>query len=134
MIEVDEELFVGNHNDAEQFPRDGAVLNVCRKGTEQAPHRFWVPLSDTGANDSRRIIHAVRTAIWLRQNYPKVLIHCSAGLSRSVGIALGAMSVDMGLKKAGLQIAGVHPDAHLDRPFCESVRQAIGDCKSGDLT
>lgn len=88
--------------------------------------RLRIPLSDGGDNPLWKLrIGVITVAELIRSNVP-VLLCCSAGMSRSVCIAAGCLSVVRGITLfEALKLVTSHGPADVSPLILEQVRQAL---------
>lgn len=118
MNEVADEIFVGTVSDAE----DGSLLrdhgiDVVVSLTHNDPDtgtvdRVDVPMLDGPQNEYSAFADAAETVVKRREAGERVLIHCSAGASRSPAVAAAAMArrTDRDLGEAFEQMSARRPE------------------------
>lgn len=93
----DTDVFVGNRLAADPTAHDQqftAVLSVCSAPSPSTTH--YRPLVDGPGNDWVAFEAAVDTARTLMHRDGSLLVHCTAGVSRSVTVLSTALSVERG--------------------------------------
>jgi protein-tyrosine phosphatase len=130
MNEVAEGIFVGTESDADKKPllrKHGidAVISLTHSQPDiEEVSRIDVPMIDGPQNSYEAFAEAVKTVVEQRENGQRVLVHCSAGSSRSPSVAAAAITrlSDTTLNEAFNQIIEHRPETD---PHNALVRQAI---------
>jgi protein-tyrosine phosphatase len=130
MDEVANGIFVGTESEAcdESFLRKHGV-DVVISLTHRTPetgdvNRVDVPMVDGPQNDYEDFTEAVEKVVRQRENGNTVLIHCSAGASRSPSVAAAAIThlTEKNLNEAFNQIIEHRPEAD---PHDALIKQAV---------
>ncbi|WP_396611418.1 dual specificity protein phosphatase family protein [Haloferax sp. S1W] len=91
----DEDLFLGNKHAADSEPHDRTFEFVVSATEDRYPatthHR---PLVDGPGNDWEAFEQAVETVRRLRREEGSLLVHCTAGISRSSALVATALAAD----------------------------------------
>ena len=130
MDQVFSGIFVGTESDAGDEPllrKHGVdvVLSLTHSNPDTGDvNRVDVPMTDGPQNSYQAFAEAVETVVQQHENNHRVLIHCSAGSSRSPSVAAAAIThlSDTTLNEAFNQIIETRPETD---PHDVLVRQAI---------
>lgn len=130
MNEVAEGILVGTESDAGDEPllqKHGVdtVISLTHSNPETGDiTRIDVPMVDGPQNSYQAFAEAVETVIEQRENGRCILIHCSAGSSRSPSVAAAAIThlTENNLNEAFNQVIERRPETD---PHDALVRQAI---------
>lgn len=124
-------LFVGTESDAENasvLRKHGVdvVVSLTHGDTDPGGNVTCVdvPMVDGPQNDPEVFVEAVRKVVERRESGRTVLIHCSAGASRSPAVAAAALTglSDKSLNEAFSQVLRQRPTAD---PHDGLIRQAV---------
>lgn len=116
MDDVADGLFVGTLDDAGNLSRlceygiENIVSLIHAESASEFPSDLTVvnvPMRDGPCNDQQKFQRAVTHALYRLNAGEELLVHCSAGASRSPAVAATALALsdDMGLEVAFEQIA-----------------------------
>ncbi|TKX54570.1 MULTISPECIES: protein-tyrosine phosphatase family protein [Halorubrum] len=130
MDEVGAGIFVGTRSDAEDesLLRDrgvDAVVSLTHDDPDTGSvARVDTPMTDGPQNEYSAFVDAVETVVARREAGQRVLVHCSAGASRSPAVAAAAMTrlTDRGLDEAFEQVLARRPEVD---PHDALVRRAV---------
>ncbi|MFC7076105.1 dual specificity protein phosphatase family protein [Haloarcula halophila] len=133
MDEVAEGLFVGTTEDAsdEALLQEHNIATVVSLTHGEPRSGFLsdvtvesVPMTDGPQNDSQAFTEAVRTVVAHRDSGDRVLVHCSAGASRSPSVAATAITClsETTLNDSFNQVLERRPETD---PHDALVRQAV---------
>ena len=136
MDEVFNGVYVGTESDAGDEPllrKHGVdtVITLTHSNPETGDiTRVDVPMVDGPQNSHQSFAEAVETVIEQRENGRCVLIHCSAGSSRSPSVAAAAITrlSDSTLNEVFNQIVEQRPETD---PHDALVRQAVKITREG---
>jgi protein-tyrosine phosphatase len=111
-------IFVGTVSDAEDEPLlRGRGIEVVISLTHDAPNtgsvdRVDIPMLDGPRNEYSSFADAAETVVERREAGKRVLVHCSAGASRSPAVAAAAMTrlTDRNLDEAFEQVLARRPE------------------------
>jgi protein-tyrosine phosphatase len=134
MDEVADGILVGTEADASDEPSLRAHdVDVVVSLTHRTPRtgdvtRVDVPMADGPRNEFDAFAEAVREVIARRERGDRVLVHCSAGASRSPAVAAAATTqlTEIDLNAAFKRIIDGRPEAD---PHDALVRQAARYCE-----
>jgi atypical dual specificity phosphatase len=132
MDEVTPRLYVGTDDDADDAAtlRDGGITTVVSL-THRSPERTVAdvtvverPMLDGPQNGRGAFAEAVSAARTALEGGETVLVHCSAGASRSPAVAAATLALheDRSLEDAFEQVAARRPAAD---PHPAMIRQAV---------
>jgi protein-tyrosine phosphatase len=136
MDEVFNGIYVGTESDASDEPllrKHGVdtVISLTHSNLETGDIiRIDVPMVDGPQNSYQAFAEAVETVVEEREDGRRVLVHCSAGPSRSPSVAAAAITrlSDTTLNEAFNQIIEERPETD---PHDALVRQAVKITREG---
>lgn len=138
MDEVADDMFVGTEADAsdEGLLRTHSI-DVVVSLTHATPEtgavaRVDAPMMDGPRNSYETFVDAVRTVVSKCDSGESVLIHCSAGSSRSPAVAATAMTylTDLSLTQAFTKVRDKRPETD---PHDALVRRAVTMAERSDV-
>lgn len=91
MHQVHSQLYISDLDSAEDPPEEVDTVINLSGGIRESTDIFY-PLRDSEMKDQQRFNGAVKNVVKRLEEGETLLVHCAAGVSRSVGVSVAAIS------------------------------------------